>query len=162
MKDKALTRDTETYKSNYDTLRNLGLPMTLNQKTWDELTKNHYEKFGIKGGSDLLTMPFAKMIDSELYKGIIFIYDNPILITIDKNSNPIDTLFLLGDNYSNDPSINTIEQALINKDLTINLLDSVFTYDLGKDEERLESTEKLTVKIGNYKIDSTGQIIKIE
>lgn len=159
---KDLTEDTKTFKSDYDTLQNLGLPLTLNQKTWTELTKSHYDKFGIKGGYDLLTMPFSKLTDSDSYKGIIFIYDDPILITIDKKLNPIDTLFLLGDNYSNDASIMTIEQAKINHDLTIQLLDSVFTYDLGENESRIESTKKLTIKVDNYRIEKTGQIRKIE
>lgn len=160
--DKNLTEDVKTFMSDYDTLQNLGLPLTLNQKIWTELAKKHYDKFGIKGGYDLLTMPFGKVTDSDSYKGIIFIYDDPILITIDKNLNPIDTLFLLGGNYSNDPSITTIEQAKINSDLTIQLLDSVFTYDLGKDEDRIESTEKLTITVENYRIEKTGQIIKME
>lgn len=160
--DKNFTEDIKTFKSDYDTLQNLELPLTLNQKTWSELAKKHYDKFGIKGGYDLLTMPFGKLTDSDLYKGIIFIYDDPILITIDENLNPIDTLFLLGDNYSNDPSITTIEQAKINSDLTIQLLDSVFTYDLGKDEDRIESTKKLAITVENYRIEKTGQIKKIE
>ena len=160
--DKNLTEDTNTFKSDYDTLQNLGLPLTLNQKTWTELSKKHYDKYGIKGGYDLLTMPFGKLTDSDLYKGIFFIYDDPILITIDKNLNPIDTLFLLGDNFSNDPSITTIEQAKINSDLTIQLMDSVFTYDLGQNEDRIESTEHLTIKLENYRIERTGQIKKIE
>ena len=159
---KNLTEDTKTFKSDYDTLQILALPLTLNQKTWSELAKKHYDQFGIKGGYNLLTMPFGKLADSDLYKGIIFIYDDPILITIDKNLSPIDTLFLLGDNFSNDPSITTIEQAKINSDLTIQLLDSVFTYDLGKDEDRIQSSEKLTITLKNYKIATTGQIKKIE
>jgi hypothetical protein len=160
--DENVTADITAFKSDYDTLQNLGLPLTLNEKNWSELSRKHYDKFGIKGGYDLLTMPFSKLIDSDSYKGVIFIYDDPILITIDKNSNPIDTLFLLGDNYSNDPSIKTIEQARINSDLTIQLLDSVFTYDLGKDEDRIESSEKLTIKKENYRIEKTGHIKKIE
>ncbi len=160
--NESLTEDVSTFKSDYDTLQNLELPLTLNQKTWSDLTQKHYDKFGIKGGYDLLTMPFAKLVDSDSYKGIIFIYDDPILITIDKNSNPVDTLFLLGDNSSNDPNMTTIEQAQVNSDLTIQLLDSVFTYDLGKDEYRIESTEKLTITVEKYRIKKNGQIKKIE
>ncbi len=160
--DKNVTADAKAFKSDYDTLQNLGLPLTLNQQTWTVLSKKHYDKFGIKGGYDLLTMPFSKLTDSDLYKGIIFIYDDPILITVDKNSNPIDTLFLLGDNYSNDPSIKTIEQAKIDSNLIIQLLDSVFTYDIGEAGDRIESTEKLKVTVENYRIEGTGQIKKIE
>src|SRR5687768_13085750 len=87
--DKNLAEDTKTFKSDYDTLQNLGLPLTLNQKNWSELSRKHYDKFGVKGGYDLLTMPFGKLVDSDLYKGLIFIYDDPILITINKNLNPI-------------------------------------------------------------------------
>lgn len=160
--DKNLTEDVKTFKSDYDSLQNLGLPLTLNQTIWSELAKKHYDKFGVKGGYDLLTMPFSKLVDTELYKGVIFIYDDPILITIDKNLNPIDTLFLLGDNYSNDPSITTIEQARINSDLTIQLIDSVFTYDIRENEDRIENTEKLTITTKNYRIEKTGKIQKIE
>ncbi|MEQ9165999.1 MAG: hypothetical protein RLO12_07065 [Fulvivirga sp.] len=68
--DKNLTEDSNTFKSDYDTLQNLGLPLTLNQKTWIELAKKHYDKYGIKGGYDLLTMPFGKLTDPDLYKEI--------------------------------------------------------------------------------------------
>ena len=156
------TKDTKTFKSDYDTLQNLGLPLTLDWKLWSELAQKHIDKFGIGHGDDLLTRPFAKVIDTDIYKGVIFIYDDPILITIDKELKPIDTLFLLGDNYSNDPSIKTIEQAKINSDYTIQLRDSVFTYDLGKDESRIENSKKLTIKTDNYKIEKDGQIKKIE
>ena len=164
-KDKGVENATTpigTFKSNYDTLQSLGLPLTLDWKIWSELAQNHYDKFGVKGGDDLLTRPFGKLIDSDLYKGVIFIYDDPILITIDKGLNPIDTLFLLGDNYSNDPSITTIEQAKINSDLTIQLTDSVFTYDLGENEDRIENSKKLSIRVENYKIEKTGQIKKVE
>jgi hypothetical protein len=156
------TKDTKTFKSDYDTLQNLVLPLTLDWNFWSELAQKHTNKFGIGHGDDLLRRPLAKVIDTDMYKGVIFIYDDPILITINKELKPIDTLFLLGDNYSNDPSITTIEQAKINSDYTIQLRDSVFTFDLGKDESRIENSKKLTVKIDNYKIEKDGQIKKMD
>jgi hypothetical protein len=104
-------------------------------------------------------------VDSKNYKAIIFISTDetgsPTLITIDRIGNPIDTLFLLGDWASNDPSNGTTEIATINKDLTIHLLDSASTYDLGPDGDRIESTRKLTVTDELYRILNSGVIEKI-
>ena len=63
--NKNLTEDTKTFKSDYDTLQNLGLPLTLNRKNWSDLSRKHYDKFGVKGGYNLLTMPFGKLVDSD-------------------------------------------------------------------------------------------------
>ncbi|MFO0507007.1 MAG: hypothetical protein ACK5X6_09190 [Chryseotalea sp.] len=157
-----LSNDINTFKSNYDTLKTFKLPLILNWKIWNKLSEEHYNDNRIIGGNDLLKMPFGKLVDSELFKGVIFIYNDPILITIDKNQNPIDTLFLLGDNFSNDPSITTIEQAKITADLKIQLIDSVFTYDTDENENRIESTMKLSISVKEYKIENNGIIKNIK
>jgi len=150
-----------TFRSNYDTLQRLSLPLILNEKIWRELSRKHHETFGFRSADDILTVPFGKLVDSELFKVVIFIFDDPILVTIDRNQNPIDTLFLLGDNYSNDASTATIEQAIVNTDLSVQLIDSVFTYLIDENEYRIENSKKLEIQTENYRINKTGKILKV-
>jgi len=159
--NRSLNSNVLTFQSDFDTLQRLSLPLTLNGKIWSELSRNHYETFGFRKGDDILTEPFGKFVDSELFKGVIFIFDDPILVTIDRNQNPIDTLFLLGDNYSNDVSTATTEQAIVNTDLSIQLIDSVFTYLVDENDDRIDSSEKLEIQTENYRINKTGKILKV-
>ncbi len=158
--------DTEPFKNVYDTLDQLKIPITFRPDDWDDLYMKHLEKYGIKEGWELLKHPYAKLVDSKNYKAIIFISTDetgsPTLITIDRIGNPIDTLFLLGDSGGNDPSSGTSEIATINKDLTIHLLDSIFTYDLEPDGHRVDSTQQVTVSDKKYRILESGKIEKIE
>jgi len=68
---------------------------------------------------------------------------------------------LLGDWASNDPENGTTEVALIGTDLTVHLLDSVSTYKLGREGERLDSTRQLTVTDELYKILDNGDISRV-
>jgi len=155
----------KTFESVYDTLDQLQLPVTFKPDAWGNQVMEYLEKYGIKEGWELMKHPYAKLVDSVKYKAIIFVSTDetgsPTLITIDRMGNPIDTLFLLGDGASNDPANRTIELATINTDLTIHFLDSVSTYDLGADGDRIESTRKLEIKDELYKILSSGVIEKI-
>jgi|688.fasta_scaffold983675_1 hypothetical protein len=157
--------EVEGFKSVYDTLDQMEIPITFRPDEWSDLYMKHLDKYGVKEGWELMKHPYAKLVDSKNYKAIIFISTDetgsPTLITIDRIGNPIDTLFLLGDWASNDPSNGTTEIATINKDLTIHLLDSASTYDLGPDGDRIESTRKLTVTDELYRILNSGVIEKI-
>jgi len=73
----------------------------------------------------------------------------------------VDTINLLGDSAGNDPGSWTSELATINQDLTIRLLDSISTYDLSADDERIEDSRKLTVKDELFKILDSGKIGRI-
>jgi hypothetical protein len=154
-----------TFKSIYDTLDQMEIPVTFRPDEWANLHMRHLEKSGLKKGWELMKHPYAKLVDSANYKAIVFVSTDetgsPTLITIDRTGTPIDTLFLLGDWTSNDPSNETIELATINKDLTIHLLDSVTTYDLGPDGDRIESTRKLTISDNLYRILDSGVIERI-
>ena len=157
--------EVERFKSVYDTLDQMVIPITFRPDEWSDLYSKHLDKYGIKEGWEVMKHPYAKLVDSMNYEAIIFISTDetgsPTLITIDRLGNPIDTLFLLGDWASNDPSNGTTEIATINKDLTIHLLDSASTYDLGPDGDRIESTRKLTVTDELYRILNSGIIEKI-
>lgn len=156
---------TQSFKSVYDTLDQMAIPVTFRPDAWSDLYMMHLEKYGIKEGWELMKHPYAKLVDSANYKGIIFVSTDetgsPTLITIDRKGNPIDTLFLLGDWASNDRSNGTIELTTIDKDLTIHMLDSVSTYDLGPNGDRLEETRKLTITDESYRILNTGVIERI-
>lgn len=153
------------FKSAYDTLDKIEVPVTFRPDEWSDLYMKHLDKYGIKEGWELLKHPYAKLVDCKNYKAIIFISTDetgsPTIITIDRKGNPIDTLFLLGDWGGNDPGVGTNEIATINKDLTIHLLDSASIYDLDLDGDRIESSRKLTVTDELYKILDSGIIEKI-
>jgi hypothetical protein len=142
------------------------IPVTFRPDAWSDHYMQHLEKYGIKEGWELMKHPYAKLVDSANYKGIVFVSTDetgsPTLITIDRKGDPIDTLFLLGDWTSNDPSSWTSELTTIDKDLIIHMLDSVSTYDLGPDGGRLENTRKLTVTAKSYRIRNSGVIERIK
>ena len=160
------SQETGLFKSDYDTLKQIELPVLYTWDTWSEQVAGHHERYGVGQGWELSKHPFGKLIDTINYKGIIFISTDetgsPTLITIGRNQNPIDTLFILGDMGSNDPGIKTIEQGSIDNNLVIQLVDSVFTYDVGDAGNRINTTEKLTIKTEKYRIENTGHIKKIE
>ena len=118
----------ESFKSAYDTLDKMEIPITLTPDSWEELYSKHIDKYGFKYGELTIDHPFAKLIDNKSYRGIIFVSTDetgsPVLLTFDKEGNQIDGLMLLGDWGGNDPSIGTSEIMTINKDLTIHLIDS--------------------------------------
>ncbi len=154
-----------TFSSVYDTLDFLTVPITLTPDTWDEMHRKHLSKYGVGEGWELLKHPYARLIESSNYKGIIFISTDetgsPTLITIDKSGHPIDTLFLLGDSGGNDPSTGTSEIATINKDFIIHLIDSTSTFDVDQNGNRIENSGKLTVTNERYRILDNGKINKI-
>jgi len=159
------TIPSEFFSSVYDTLDPMEIPITLTPDSWSDLYHKHVDKYGLKIGEMTIDHPFAKLIDHKNYKGIIFVSTDetgsPVLLTFDKNGNQIDGLMLLGDWGGNDPSIGTSEITTINKDLTIHLIDSTSTWDVTPDDERIDSTEQLTVTDELYKISDDGKIIKI-
>jgi hypothetical protein len=150
----------------YDTLEQFQILITLTDEKWHEMYKKHIDKYGIGNGWELLNHPFAKLSVGEKYKAIIFVSTDetgsPTVVTIDKGGNPIDTLFLLGDSGGNDPWIWTTEMATINKDLTIELLDSVSIFDVDTTTyERIANSKKIKVTKDIYKIRTTGEFEKI-
>ncbi|MBN8652778.1 MAG: hypothetical protein J0L67_15200 [Cytophagales bacterium] len=154
----------ETFSTVYDTLDILKIPITLTPDSWSEMYRAHLEKYGVKEGWELLKHPFALLSQSPNYKAVIFVSTDetgsPTLITLDRNAKPIDTLFLLGDWGNNDPSFGTSEVVTINKDFTINLIDSVFTFQLGENGDRLENSSTLKVTNELFKILYDGRIVK--
>lgn len=158
-------KETTTFSSVYDTLDFLTVPITLTPEKWSELYRDHLNKYGTTEGWELMKHPYARLTENSNYKGIIFVSTDetgsPTLITIDKDGQPIDTLFLLGDWGGNDPSIGTSEIVTINKDYIFHLIDSTSTFDVGPDGDRIESTSKLTVTNEKYRILDNGKIEKI-
>lgn len=154
------------FSSVYDTLDTIEVPVTFTPETWSEKYKIHIEKYGVVHDWDIFQHPFAKLTEGPNYKGIIFISTDetgsPILVTIDKKGQPIDTLSLLGDWGGNDPSIATTEIVTISEDFTIYLIDSTSTFDIGLDGDRIESSKKLEVNNELFKIVDSGKIVKIK
>ncbi len=148
-----------------DTIVTLKLPLVISSENWDEMFKK-YGKLGNNEEIKLLKHPFAKLVDNEIYEAIICTVpnevDSPFFVTINKDGKIIDSLFLIGEYGGNDASIGIKEYALINNDMTINIIDSTFSFDVDKDYNRIESSEKLTVKNVLYKVLENGMIKKIK
>ncbi|HQQ98713.1 MAG TPA: hypothetical protein PLX35_15690 [Cyclobacteriaceae bacterium] len=156
------TTKLESFPSVYDTLFKMEIPITLTPSSWDELIYKHVDN---NRGELTTDHPFAKLIDTKNYKGVIFISTDetgsPVLFTFDRDGKEIDGMRLLGDWGGNGPSNGTSEIMTISKDLTIHLIDSISTWDVGPDGSRIDSTRQLRVKDELYKISDTGKIIKI-
>jgi hypothetical protein len=155
----------EPFKSVYDTLDQMEIPITLTPDKWGDLYKRHLERYGLRLGENTIGHPYARLSENENFKAFVFASTDetgsPVIITFDKKGKEIDGLVLLGDWGGNDPSIGTTELAIINKDLTIQLIDSTRTYDLNADGDRVESSEKLTTKDKLFRILDSGKIEKI-
>lgn len=158
--------EAEPFKSVYDTLDQMEIPITLTWDKWDDLYYKHLEKYGPGLGEDITEHPFAKLTEEKEFKAFVFVSrdetGSPVIITFDRNGKMIDRFGLLGDITNNDPSSWTKELAIINKDLTIQFIDSVWTYDLDPDGGRIESSGKLTTKDQLYRLLDSGKFEKIQ
>jgi hypothetical protein len=155
----------ELFKSVYDTLNQMEIPITLTWKKWDDLYKKHIEKYGLRAGENTIDHPFAKFTEGKNFKAFLFVSTDetgsPVIVTFGRNGNRIDGLGLLGDIASNDPSNWTKELSIINKDLTIQLIDSVWNYSIDSNGGRIESSGKLTIKEESYRILDSGKFKKV-
>lgn len=153
------------FKSVYDTLDQMEIPITLTWDKWNDLYKVHLEKYGPELREDITEHPFARLAEEKEFKAFIFVSrdetGSPVIITFDRNGRIIERFGLLGDVASNDPSSWTKELAIINKDLTIQFIDSVWSYDLDSAGSRIESSGKLTIKDQLWRIRDSGKLEKI-
>jgi hypothetical protein len=155
-----------SFKSQYDTLVKLELPFIPSPIIWDDLLKEHFERFNFENQDywKLLNHPYAKLVDAKNYKAIIFYANNennsPSIVTIGKNGVPIDTLLLLRNSGGNDPSYYSTAFVKVNTDLSIQIIDSISTYEVDQIGHRIESTLKLNVIKELHKILKTGEIQK--
>jgi len=149
-----------------DTLDQLSLPITLTPNSWNDLYSSHIKKYGPRQGAETTDNPYAKLIYTDTYAAIIFITSDetgsPVIVTLDKAGNQISQLDLLGSWASNSPEIWTTEVTTIDKDLSINLTDSVWTYSVDSTGNRIEESFKLTVVNEMYKIFNSGKIQKVK
>src|SRR5688572_12672711 len=61
------------FKSVYDTLDQMEVPITFRPDEWDDLYMKHLGKYGVGDGWELMKHPYAKLVDSTNYKAIIFV-----------------------------------------------------------------------------------------
>ena len=158
-------KNEDGFKSVYDTLQKISLPLKWDPTVWRNLAALHEDKYRIANYDLQFTQhPYGILADKESYKAIIFISQtetgSPILMTIGRDQNPIDTLFILGDWGGNDPSYGVSEIAEINSDLSITLLDSISSWELDDKGDRLEDSEDLKIKLDRYRILDNGKIKK--
>lgn len=162
----ATTTGDKTFTSVYDTLQPLKLPITLTWNIWDSIRWKQIEKYGIGKGDNPTDHPVAKLASHSNYKVIVFSSTDetgsPVVITFDKNGVQIDEIYLLGDISSNDTEKRTKEIARISDKLTIQLIDSVWSYSLDSAGQRLENSGILTTEFETYKISESGKFEKIK
>lgn len=157
--------NTLNFQSKYENLEILPLPVKWTSEIWSIICENYLKKQSSLDNSKSQYHPFAKLNIHSNYNAIVFISSNetnaPVIVTFDNIGHPIDTLILMGDWGNNDPSIYTNELVVINKDLTINLIDSTTFYKVDSEGKRIENSAKKKVKIVFYKISKNGKIKKI-
>lgn len=156
--------DTKAFSIIFDSLEQIHTPFVLTPEVWSDLYQKHLNTYGPRQGAKTTDRPYAKLADHQHYKAFLFISPDetgsPVIVTFDKSGKLIDELTLLGDWASNDPSMATTETAIVDNTLTIHLIDSVSTFDLTPDGDRLENTKTTTVKDERYTILETGKIEK--
>lgn len=106
----------------------------------------------------------GKLADKDKYTAIIYLYPAdvvlPIILTTDKKGQKISRLDLY-ENYCNESETSIETSAFkINKDLSIQLTDTLTTFDRNEKDEIIESTKKATVSRKLFLINENGKIIE--
>lgn len=107
---------------------------------------------------------FGKLADKEKYTAIIYLYpaDNilPIIQTTDKQGNKISNLSLFENYCGEDEDFSGTTWTVINKDLTIERIDSITTFRRNKDGIIIDKTRKTEVQHSLFCINDDGQILE--
>ncbi len=108
---------------------------------------------------------FGKLYENKQTAGIIYtVYGDvlaPVLITYDKQGNRIDSLGLFDNASGYNLEKETFVSVTLHPDLTIQEVDSTFTYTLNdKGDDRIPGSDKLTVDSIIYSINENGKIIR--
>lgn len=155
-----LALESISVNSAYDTLQRIELPLKLTTNNWRPYIKNFYKKLGQY--SIPSNYPVGIISQNEYFKSVLIIIDElPVLMTLDNNQNPIDTLFIL-DDYGMNPSKEVSEFSVIDEGLRVILIDSMYTYDLDENEIQINGTQKFKRTEENYKISDKGIIEKLD
>ena len=123
------------------------------------LTNKEISKFGRKDCS-----VYGKLVDNEKYTAIIYLLPCdivlPIIQTTDKKGKKISELEL-HDGYCGEDEFSWGSSSFtINKDLTIQIIDSVSSFERDDKAEIIESTKKVTIKHKQFYINENGKIIE--
>ncbi|MEI6123736.1 MAG: hypothetical protein WCQ95_08910 [Bacteroidota bacterium] len=149
----------------FDKIIKLKLPLIISSDNWNDMFKK-YGNYSDNDNYKLLKHPFARLIDKEKFEAIICTVpsevESPAFVTIDRNGKVIDSLFLVGKYGGNDPCYGISEYAIINTDLTIQIIDTTYTWDVDKDYSRIDNSKKMTVQNELYKVLDNGIIKKIK
>ncbi len=164
-KTESKNAEKKVFKSVYDTLDKIVLPVKWDPDVWSDLAEKHRDKYGMSGHDwEFHKHPYRILADRENFKAIVFFSQtetgSPIIMTIGKDLKPIDTLTLLGDWGGNDPSYGVSEIAEIESDLSIMLLDSISNWNLDSQGERIEDSHDLKIKLERFRILDNGKIKK--
>lgn len=122
-------------------------------------TNQEISKFGTETSE-----VYGKLADKEKFTAIIYLYPAdvvlPIIQTTDKKGNKISRLDLY-ENYCNESETSLETSAfIINEDLSIQLTDTLTTFDRNENDDIIESTKKTTVSRKQFRINENGKIIE--
>lgn len=149
-----------------DSLALIKPPIKFDWHYWDSCVREQMNVNGPISGSGIMYNPWARILTSKSYSAIVFIgideSGSPVLITVDANDSPIDTVFLLGDISANSPEYWTVENAEVRSNGEIQLMDSVGQWEVDANGARVPETKKVTVVLIKYMINESGKIEKIQ
>jgi len=119
---------------------------------------------GANTGDTVNIYTMTLIFKSKNYNAYLISEDtfNPDLVTTDQNGTQIDKLRLVGELGESKADYEPIEDAKIFSESKIVLTDSIFSWTLDQTRQRIKNSEKVEVKVSQYKIDERGKIIKIE
>jgi len=107
---------------------------------------------------------YGKLVDSEKYTAIVYLLPCdgvlPVIQTTDKKGTKISELELYDGYCGEDEFSWGSSRFTINKELTIQITDSVSSFKRDNKAEIIESTKKVTVKHRQFYINENGKIIE--
>ena len=63
----------EPFKSVYDTLDQMEIPITLTPDSWGDLYEKHLEKYGPRLGENTIDHPYARLTENKNFKAFVFV-----------------------------------------------------------------------------------------
>lgn len=119
---------------------------------------------GVNTGDTVNIYMMTLVFKNKNYNAYLISEDtfNPDLVTTDQDGTQIDKLRLVGELGESKADYEPIEEAKIFSESKIVLTDSIFSWTLDQTRQRIKNSEKVEIKVSQYKIDETGKIVKIE
>jgi len=145
-------------------IEKIKLPLETNCNEWLSSSQKGISDSLIKSFGIEFSNVYGKLSENENYTAIVYLYPAddvlPIIKTTDKNGNKIAVLSLYENYCGEDENFWGVSWARINEDLSIQLGDSLVTFERNENGEIIEETKKTEVRNRYFYIDNNGQIIE--